>query len=417
MNSDVQIPDPQKTVLDNGLRVISQKIPGRTSIHLGLFILVGSRNESESLAGVAHFNEHMVFKGTRRRSAYDLVREIEAVGGELGATTGREMTNYTVQCLPKDLSLAVDILSDMVFDPNFTSDELEKERQVILSEIDMTKENFEESIFDFAFEDIFKNHSLSRPILGYENTVSSLSLEGLTSFHQEFYTPPNFVLVAVGDLEHEDLEGYAKEYSPSKNNILASNVNSIPPEFSSSHRVVKRRAEQGHVLVNFPMPAFKEKTRFYSYLMNTVLGGGMTSRLYQSLRERHGLCYTVYSYLQSFLDTGVLSIYVATKNGKELEVVGRIIDEINVLLDQGMACEDLMMYQTQITSELIMGEDELDSRMSALALHELVFEDFPSFSYAISQIEGITEEGFAGFCSKYFTQEPQITLLGSKLEE
>ncbi len=402
----------RKSTLDNGLRVLTEKVTGMASVHAGIFILWGTRNEEPHLGGIAHLIEHMVFKGTKKRSAKDIAYEIEAVGGEIGASTGREMTSYTVQCLSKDTKLAIDVLSDLVTNATFDEEELKKEKEVVLSEISMTKENFEESVFDYAFEEIFKDHPLSKVILGTEESVNSITKEDLIKTYKESYIPKQMVLSVSGNVEHDDVVKTAKEFLGALKPVEAK-LKKEQPKFHSSTNFIKKKTEQTHVLINFPAPAYVDDERLASYIANIALGGGMTSSLYQIIREDKGLAYSVYSYLQCFLDTGVLSIYVATKDDKALEVIGLVIDEVTRLAEGGFKDSELELYRNQLLGEVLMGEDELDSRMSSLALNELLFSKYRPVELVEEEVRSITASQMNQFFEKYFTKEPQIIVLGS----
>lgn len=411
----------RKSTLKNGLRVVTEKVTGMASVHAGIFILWGTRNEEPHLGGIAHLIEHMVFKGTHKRSAKDIAYEIEAVGGDIGASTGREMTSYTVQCLHKDTELAIDVISDLVKNAKFDEEELKKEKEVVLSEISMTKENFEESVFDFAFEEIFKEHPLSKVILGTEESVNSITKEDLLKTYKKAYTPKQMILSVTGNIEHSEILKSAQKYLGDLEEAQSEEAKdkvalSTTPKFHSGTEFIKKDTEQTHVLINFPAPAYVDEDRLPSYIANIALGGGMTSTLFQSIREDKGLAYSVYSYLQCFLDTGVLSIYVATKHDKALEVVSLVIDEVTRLSKGGFKKSELELYRNQLLGEVLMGEDDLDSRMSSIALNELLFQKHRPVELVEEEVRLITADQMNLFFEKYFSKEPQIIILGSGKE-
>lgn len=405
----------KKTVLKNGLRIVTESVKDRASVHLGLHLLWGSRNEPAHMAGAAHLIEHMVFKGTAKRTAYEIARDIESVGGEIGASTGKEMTSYTVQCLAKDLRLGVDILADLTLNAEFTEEEFEKEKDVVLSEIDMTAENFEESVFDLAFEEIFKNNPLARPILGTEKSVKKIDCWALFDLYRRTYVPSKMVLSVSGDIDHEQVVKFAEGYFGNNDNTLGEDYQeSLEGKFNPGIKSVTRNSEQAHVLINFPAPAYPDQNRYVAYIANLALGGGMTSVLYQKIREDLGLAYTVYSFLQCFLHEGVISIYVGTKPDKALDVVGVVVDEINKFIENGWTDEQLDLYREQLLGEILMGQDDLDSRMNSIGLNELVFEDYRSPEQVVSEIKAIDTKAMNEYFSKYFTKEPNIFVLAPK---
>ena len=368
------------------------------------------------MAGAAHLIEHMVFKGTAKRNSYEIARDIESVGGEIGASTGKEMTSYTVQCLAKDLKLGVDILADLTLGAKFTEEEFVKEKDVVLSEISMTAESFEESVFDFAFEEIFKENALARPILGTEKSVESIKCKELFDLYQRTYVPSKMVLSISGDVDHEQVVSFAEEFFGSNNNSLGKEYQeSLKGEFHAGIKSVTKNSEQAHVLINFPAPAYPDQSRYVAYIANLALGGGMTSVLYQKIREDLGLAYSVYSYLQCFLHEGVLSIYVGTKPDKALDVVSVVVDEINKFTNEGWREEQLNLYREQLLGEIIMGQDDLDSRMNSIGLNELVFEAYRSPEQVVSEIKSIDTEQMNEYFSKYFTKEPNIFVLAPRV--
>ena len=405
----------QKTSLENGLRVVTESIKDRASVHLGLHLLWGSRNEPEDMAGAAHLIEHMVFKGTKKRTAYEIARDIESVGGEIGASTGKEMTSYTVQCLEKDLGLGVDILADLTLNAEFSEAEFSKEKDVVISEIAMTAENLEESVFDLAFEEIFKGNPLSLPILGTEDSVESIKCQTLFDLYKSTYVPSKMVLSVSGDVDHEQVASFAKEFFGKENNALGQNYKkSLKGDFTPGVKSISKKSEQAHVLINFPAPAYPDPSRYVSYIANLALGGGMTSKLYQKVREELGLAYSVYSYLQCFLHEGVLSIYVGTKPDKALEVVGLVVDEIQKFQKEGWSQEQLDLYREQLLGEILMGRDDLDSRMNSIGLNELIFEAYRPPEQVVSEIKSIDTKAMNEYFSKYFTVEPNIVVLSPK---
>lgn len=367
------------------------------------------------MAGAAHLIEHMVFKGTAKRTAYEIARDIESVGGEIGASTGKEMTSYTVQCLEKDLKLGVDILADLTLNAEFTEEEFTKEKEVVLSEIAMTAENFEESVFDFAFEEIFKKNPLARPILGTEKSVKKIECWDLFDLYKKTYVPSKMVLSVSGDVDHEEVVKYAKGYFGNNDDTLGENYQeSLEGIFHSGVKSVSKNSEQAHVLINFPAPAYPDQSRYVAYIANLALGGGMTSVLYQKIREELGLAYSVYSYLQCFLHEGVLSIYVGTKPDKALDVVGVVVDEINRFIKEGWTDDELDLYREQLLGEILMGRDDLDSRMNSIGLNELIFEAYRPPEQVVSEIKSIDTQAMNEYFSKYFTKDPNIFVLAPK---
>lgn len=406
-----------KTKLENGMRLVTESVPGRASVHLGLHLLWGSRNEPEHMAGAAHLIEHMVFKGTHIRSAYDLVKEIEAVGGEIGASTGKEMTSYTVQCLAKDLELGVDLLADLCLNADFKEEEFEKERDVVLSEIAMSNENFEELVFDYAFEDAFGKNPLARPIIGSIESVKSIKCAELFDLYKSAYKPERMLLSVSGEIDHEEVLASLNKYFSFNNSDLEdkSKANSTGC-FVGKTRFEEKPSEQAHVLVSFSAPSYRAEDRLKAYIANTALGGGMTSILYQKIREDMGLAYSVYSYLQCFLLEGVQSIYVGTRPNKSLDVLGVVVDEVKRLVEKGLSQSELDLYKEQLKGEILMNADDLEDRMNSIAINELVFGAYKEPQTLVDEIMSIGLDDMRQYFKTYFNSEPSVVVLGSKQE-
>ena len=382
---------------------------------MGCHILWGSRHEPSDMHGAAHLIEHMVFKGTQNRTAYEIVRDIESVGAELSAATGREMTSYTIQALKKDIPLCLDVLMDLCFKAKFTEEELLKEKQVVLSEIAMGKENLEESVFDFAFEEIFQENPLSHPITGSEESVIGISLEELKSLYTQIYQPQNFVVTAAGDLDHEEFKRIIEQEITLNTNGLDHKPPSVDEgKFFSFQRFFEKESEQAHILINFPAPKFSAENRIAAYFINTALGGGMTSLLFQRIREDLGLGYTVYSLLQCFLKEGVMSIYLATNPSKALEALSEVLGLIKSLISTGFNEEQFKLYKTQLLSETLMAEDDLDSRMQSLAINELVYGEARSVEQVVEEIEKLSLADVNAYLNTYMNTEPGVVLLGER---
>lgn len=403
-----------KTILENGLTVLTESIQGRASVHLGLHLLWGSRNEPKDMAGAAHLIEHMVFKGTEKRSALEIAMEIESVGGEIGASTGKEVTSYTVQCLKKDLNLGIDILADLTLGAQFTESEFAKEKDVVISEIDMTAENFEECVFDFAFEEIFGKHPLGLPILGTTKSVNSITCSALFELYKKVYSPQNMTLSISGDVDHGEVVEVVKEFFGSENSGLkVKSLDLLEGGFSATTKFIpKGSAEQSHVLISFKAPRFPSEKRYLAYLASLALGGGMTSILFQKVREDLGLAYSVYSYLQCFLTEGVLSIYVGTKPDKAMEVVGIIIDEVEKLVKDGFSEQQLNLYRQQLLGEILMGADDLDSRMNSIALNDMIFGEYRTPETVADEINQIDISHMNQYFLNYFNEQPGVMILG-----
>jgi len=392
---------------------VTESSQGRHSVHLGFHTMWGSRHETEDMHGAAHLIEHMVFKGTQNRSAFEIVKDIESVGAEISASTGREMTSYTTQSLKKDIPLCLDVLSDLCFHAEFSDVELVKEKQVVLSEIAMGKENLEESVFDYAFEEVFKSHPLAHPITGTDESVEKMSLSDITGLYKTVYQPQNFVVTAAGDVDHDHILELLEGATPNKNNDLGDSIQVVTEaSFLPFQKFFKKDSEQAHLLLNFPAPKFSAENRMSAYFVNTALGGGMTSLLFQRIREDLGLGYTVYSLLQCFLKEGVMSIYLATKPESAIEAMAEVVGLIEDLIKTGFLKEQFELYKTQLLGEILMGEDDLDNRMQSLAVNELVYGEERSVEQIVNEIERLSLSDVNSYLKTYMNKEPGVVLLG-----
>lgn len=408
----------QKTVLDNGLKVITEKLKDRRSVHPGLHLLWGSRNEKAPNFGMAHLIEHMVFKGTSKRSAYEIVYDIESVGAEISAATGKEFTSYTIQALGKDIELCVDILSDITLNSRFSEEELLKEKQVVLSEIAMGKENLEEMVFDYAFEKIFENQPLGRPITGTEDSVLGISLKDITEAYRTIYRPENFVFTASGDLNHDEVVNFCKKYFKTERSDFKEKCKTEQKEkFNSFTDFYKKDSEQSHILINFPAPCYDSHERMAAYFVNIALGGGMTSLLFQKIREDLGIAYSIYSLLQCFISEGVLSIYLATKPNHSMLAFSSVLTLLEKLCKTGFTEAQFKLFKSQLLGEVLLGDDDLENRMNSLAVNELIYGEHKSTDEVVAEINQLTLADVNDYLKNYIDTEPGVVILGSQQDE
>lgn len=399
-----------KSKLDNGMRVVTEHHPYSNSAHAAIYIDKGTRDEPHNMNGVAHFMEHMIFKGTNSRSGLDIVKTLEAVGGDINAYTTREYICVHATTLKEDLSLSLNILLDLLSSAKFDEDDFEKEKQVVLQEIDMTKDQLEEYIYDEYFERAFKRQSLGRNILGTDDSVMQLDLKSVKEFYKKAFQPKNLILSVAGNVKHEDVVRdieifYAsleeiKEHKTEKTSASLSEV--IIPErkavnFMSFEDKISKDSEQTHLLYGFTTPSYHSENRFEAYLINLYLGGGMTSRLYQNIREEKGLAYSIYSSLNAFTDTSVFLIYAATSANKMEEVYSEIKKELKQFVDQGMSEEDLLFFKNQARGQIVIGSEDTESRMNSIAINEMIFQEYRSVNDILNEIESVSVKSMNEF--------------------
>ncbi|HOI75121.1 MAG TPA: pitrilysin family protein [Syntrophales bacterium] len=362
----------RKSILDNGIRVVSESIDHVRSITIGVWVQCGTRYEDGLTNGMSHFVEHMLFKGTRKRSAFDIASAIDSVGGVLNAFTGKELTSLYVKIPDYHLPMAIDLLADILQESVFDPEEIQREKSVVLQEIHMLEDTPDEQIHDF-FEALFwDGHPLGLPVLGTKERVEGFSRESLTQFFSPRYRGENLVISAAGRLEHETLVRLVKSsFSGLQRDAVreVTNVPMITPRIGS----LEKDLEQVHLIIGTPAPSSIDPRRYAGFLMNAVLGGSMSSRLFQEIREKRGLAYAVHSYLTPYLDTGMLGIYVGTSDSKVREVVGVVMDEMLRLASEPLTNQELRGAKELIKGNFLLSMESTDNHMTRLAKNEICF--------------------------------------------
>ncbi len=367
-----------KVVYENGLTLISQNMTHLRSISVGVWVLVGSRYENHSNMGICHFIEHTVFKGTRRRKALQIAKALENVGGSLNAFTGKEQTCYYANILSEDLPLALDVISDLVQNATFSEKEIEKEKQVIIEEIKDTEDTPEEFIQDHFYGQLFKNHALGYAILGSKKSVSSLSRREIVDFYEKYYVPSNMVVSVAGNFDQAELQRLVKQkFNYSKNGSNRSHWPQGLKEFQHRRPVgqtekIVKDISQAHVCVGLPITtSYLSNKKFDLLALNTILGGGMSSRLFQKVREKYGLAYSIYSFIDFMYDGGVFGVYFATDKNKLERTISVVKDELSKLAANGIKKHELQMAKSQIKANLVFGLESTSTRMIRLAKNEI----------------------------------------------
>lgn len=363
---------------DNGLTVIAQNMPHLRSISIGAWVLVGSRFETRSNMGISHFIEHAVFKGTRRRNALKIAKVLENVGGSLNAFTSKEQTCYYANILSEDLPLAIDVLADLVANARFDPKEIEKERQVVKEEIRDNNDSPEDFVQDQFYAEIFPNHPIGYNILGTDGTLSHMTIRSMSEYYRKHYTPSNMIISVAGNFRQSELEslvarrfrwpssGIRKSYWPKGFQLYRKK------SFRGTRTHVKKKLSQAHVCLGWPIPIpYTGKRKFDALALNTIIGGGMSSRLFQRIRERNGLAYSVYSFVDFMYDTGLFGIYVATDKAKVDRTIDKVKEEMRRLVAHPIGNGELKMAKAQIKAGLLFGLESTSTRMIRLAKNEI----------------------------------------------
>ncbi len=405
----------QKTTLSNGVRVVTESHPFTRAVSVGVFVEVGTRDERFEKAGVTHFLEHMVFKGTRKRSAYDLAKVLDAVGGDLNAYTSKEYTCFHATSLKEHLSLSLDVVTDLVTNATLAADDFKKEREVIVQEIQMSKDNLEEYILDVYLEKVYAGHALGTPILGTEETLEDLKRSDLLEHYQSYFRGPQVIVSVAGPVEHDYVvEMVNKTLGKLKGRGKA--LKRRAPRPRKIQEFIPRSSEQTHLLVGLPSCSYKSKHRFESYVINDLLGGGVTSRFYQKVREDKGLVYSVYSFLQSFIDTGLFLTYAGAAPENALAVLKAIRGELEKFLSGGLRRQDLVMFKTQVKGQILLGAEDMENRMSSLGVNEMVFGEYKPVDEVIAEIDKVTTRSIAEYVDKYVEIKDVSLLVMGDLE-
>ena len=378
------------TVLPNGIRVITQPMPAVRSVAVGFWIGSGSRCEPAQQNGISHFIEHMLFKGTVTRSAEQIAREVDAIGGNLDAFTGREMAGYTIKVLDEHLGLAFEILADMLRSPRFDPQDIEKEKGVILEELKMEHDDPESVVHELFVSSFWKRHPLGRPIAGTRRTIAGFSEQSLRSYHQGHYTGANLTLSAAGSLRHEEVLALAERYFGS---LISGERTPIQPapEGRAVFRLKRRRSlQQLQLCVGAPAVEATHPLHFACYTLNVILGGSMSSRLFQSIREQQGLAYSIFSELNLHRDTGSIAVYAGTSPETGRRVLELTLTELGRLKNDLVPPDELRHAREHIKGSLLLSLESTGSRMSNLARQWLTYGRFYSLDEIAKAIDAVT---------------------------
>lgn len=406
--------DIRTTTLPNGIKVITEAMPHVRSVSVGVWIGTGSRREPSEQNGISHFIEHMLFKGTSKRTAEDIARSVDSLGGNLDAFTAKEMVCYNTKVLDEHLPVAMDVLSDLVLNPLFNAEDIEKEKGVILEEIKMDADNPDYLVHEIFSGNFWKDHSLGRPILGTRDTVRQLNQQTIRDYYSQVYTPENMLVTAAGNLTHDRLVGIVAERFQDVKQAGPVPVSEPPATHARIALRSKKELEQVHVCLGVPCYSIAHDDRFTCYLLNTVLGGGMSSRLFQNIRERQGLAYSVFSELNPYSDTGCLAVYAGTSLESVRLVVECVLKEFSELKQSPVPAEELRRAKDHLKGSLMLGLESTSSRMSNLARQEMHFRRFFSLDELVESIEAVTADGVQRVAQDFFDpRHVGLTILGN----
>ncbi len=406
----------RKTVLSNGLLVLTESMPHLRSVSMGAWIGSGSRDEAPEINGISHFIEHMLFKGTTSRSAKQIAREVDTIGGNLDAFTGKEMVCFNIKVLDENVPPALDVLADLVLHPTFTPEELVREQGVILEEIKMDEDNPDYLVNEIFTQNFWKGDSLGRPILGTKKTVSKFDQKTLFDFYAGKFTPRNMVFSAAGNLEHDEFVAMVEQKFSS---LAPSGVAVMPktaPPVATPHITLKRKnsLEQVQLCLGVPAPPVNDPRRYGVYLLNTMLGGGMSSRLFQTIREDQGLAYSIFSEMSPYRDTGSLCVYAGVAVDKTKQVLQLTMDELRRLKEETVSEIELKRAKDQLKSNMVIGLESSGSRMANLARQQMYFGRFFGVNEIMEEIEAVSTADVQALAQELFRPESiALALLGN----
>ena len=384
------------------------------SISVGVWVNSGSRRETPENNGISHFIEHMLFKGTQTRSAEDIARSVDSIGGNLDAFTAKEMVCYNMKVLDEHLPVAMDVLSDLVLKPAFREEDIEKEKGVILEEIKMDADSPDYLVHEIFTSNFWKDHALGKPILGTRDTVKKLDRDGIGDFYRSVYTPANLLLTAAGNLSHERMVDLARERFENMKPAQPPPFQHAPATHARISLRSKKDLEQVHMCLGVPCYPIPHADRFTCYVLNTLLGGGMSSRLFQNIREKRGLAYAVYSELNPYSDTGCFSIYAGTSLEAAKQVVDLVLQEFRDLKENIAPAEEVRRAKDHIKGSLMLSLESTSSRMSNLARQEMYFHRFFTLDELAESIEMVTAEDVQRIAQTFFDpKHVALTILGN----
>ncbi|HEV2021858.1 MAG TPA: pitrilysin family protein [Terriglobales bacterium] len=409
-----EIRNIRRQTLPNGLTILTEEMQHVRSVSIGVWVKSGSRHEEAEANGISHFVEHMVFKGTTTRSAADIARQIDSIGGNMDAFTSKEYICFNAKVLDEHLPIALDVVSDMVLNPVFDSQEITRERGVVLEEIKMDEDNPDYLVHEIFTQNFWRDHPLGQPILGTKETVRRFEQPLLREYYQKAFNPGNLIVSVAGHLDHQQLVELVSQrfehLKPARNGF-----HQVAPKTSS--RIIlrnKRELEQVQICIGVPSLHIADCRRYASAVLNTLLGGGMSSRLFQNIRERQGLAYAIFSELSPYRDTGCLSVYAGTSLESTTRVVESVMGEFRELKANPIPEDEVRRAKDQLKGSLMLGLESTTARMSNLARQEMYFDRFFGLDEILDGIESVTAEDLQGLAQEFFRPEAvAVTVLGS----
>jgi predicted Zn-dependent peptidase len=403
----------RRTILPNGLTILTEKMDHIRSVAMGVWVRAGSRHEMAEMNGISHFVEHMVFKGTKSRSAQIIAREVDAIGGNLDAFTGKETVCFNMKVLDEHVPTALEVLSDLVLNPVFASEEIHRERGVILEEIKMDEDNPDYLVHEIFTQNFWKDHPLGKPILGTKETVRRFERDTLMDFYGGRFLGGNMIFSAAGNIDHDSFVDQVSRRFESLPAGQSSLAEGAPKTAARINLRNKKALEQVQLCLGVPAPPVAHDSRYVTLVLNTLLGGGMSSRLFQTVREERGLAYSIYSDLNPYSDTGSLCVYAGTSADRAVQVIDLVMAEFSRLKTEPLPADELRRAKDQLKGNLLLSLESSMSRMSNLARQQMYFNYFFGQQEILDKVEGVTAEQVMEMAKSLFQPDlVAVTLLG-----
>ncbi|WP_391121386.1 M16 family metallopeptidase [Psychrobacillus sp. L3] len=403
----------KKITCKNGLRIVSEPISHVRSVAVGIWVQAGSRYELPEENGLTHFIEHMLFKGTTTRSAKQIAEEFDRIGGNINAFTSKENTCYYAKILDHHAEYAVEILADMFFNSLFDPSEIEKERQVVLEEINMVEDTPDDIVHEYLWEKMYENDPLGSSILGTEDTLNSFTKETILSYMEKHYTPENVVISVAGNIQEgfiEYIESLFGQFKREKSPFVSIETPAIKPIYTENFR----ETEQAHICLAYPGLSVKADNIYSLVVLNNIVGGSMSSRLFQEIREDKGLAYSIYSYHSSYEDTGVVVIYGGTSSNQLVELKTSILNSIRTIVENGVTEVEITNSKEQLKGNLLLGLESTNARMSRNGKNELLYGKHRSLDEVSETIDEVTLESVVELAKEIFSYKPAISIIMPK---
>ena len=406
-----------RTTLPSGLRIVTEEASTVRSVAFGIWANVGSRDESPSVAGASHFLEHLLFKGTNARSALDISAAVDAVGGEMNAFTGKEYTCFYARVIDSDFSIAAEVICDMIRDSLVRSEDVDSERTVVLEEIAMRDDDPSDLVHDLFSETLFGDTPVGRPILGTVDSITNMSRKSVNDYYKKKYLPENLVVAVAGNVSHERVVERVTELL---GDFLATHAKpaSLRPTTKVKAKgmgdigLIYRKSEQANILLGFPSLDRNDERRFALSVLTSALGGGMSSRLFQEVREKRGLAYSVYASMQQFAGAGILSLYAGCNPEKATEVTAIFRDVLGDVINSGLHDEELERAKGQVAGSLVLGQEDTGSRMVRIGKSELVYGEIKSMDEILSSVRAVDQRAINELAREIFTAQPTLAIVG-----